>query len=137
VFVGIGPTADVTRYLGSVRRAVITDFGHSTIQTISGTTPASAPRSQDFWVASSGGTGTRTVAWHSVKGSWTVVVMNADGRPGIDVRADAGATMPALPWIAVGLLGAGGVSMIGGALLMGMAVRRANRVRTAGAEDPA
>jgi hypothetical protein len=47
--------------------------------------------------------------WKPANGSWTVVVMNADGQPGIDVRADLGARVPAVPWIAVGVLAAGAV----------------------------
>jgi Domain of unknown function (DUF4389) len=131
VFVGIAPTDDVTRYLSNVRHAVIEDFRGTAVRTIPGAATASAPGSQDFWVASTSGTGTRTLVWQSVKGSWTVVVMNTDGRPGIDVRADAGATIPALLWIAVGLLSAGGVFLIGGALLIGVAVHRANKARMA------
>jgi len=51
-------------------------------------------------------------------------VMNADGRPGIDVRADLGARIPALPWIAVGFLLAGALFAAGGALLIAGAIRR-------------
>jgi hypothetical protein len=130
VFVGIGPTADVTRYLAGVGHSVITDLGHGTTRAVSGATPASPPESQDFWVASNSGTGNRTLVWDSANGSWTVVVMNADGRPGIDVRADAGATIPVLLWIAVGLLAAGGVFLVGGVLLVVFAVTRASRGRT-------
>jgi hypothetical protein len=57
--------------------------------------------------------------------------MNADGRAGIDVRADLGARVPALPWIAIGLLGAGAVFAAGGALLIAGASRRTNRASTA------
>ena len=52
--------------------------------------------------------------WDPKKGSWTVVVMNADARPGIDVGADLGARMPAVPWIAIGLLASGAVFLAGG-----------------------
>jgi hypothetical protein len=62
--------------------------------------------------------------WNSTKGSWTVVVMNADGRPGIDVRADLGARLPALLWIALGLLVAGGALLVGGVLLVSDAISR-------------
>jgi hypothetical protein len=127
VFVGIGPTADVNRYLTGVSHAIIGDFGHSGVTIIGGTHLASAPGSQDFWVASTAGPGSRTLLWHSTTGAWTVVVMNADGQPGIDVRADAGATMPALLWIAVGLLSAGGIFLVGGVLLIVFAVARASR----------
>jgi hypothetical protein len=64
------------------------------------------------------------LVWDPADGSWTVVVMNADGRPGIDVGADLGAKVPALPWIAVGFLALGAILMAGGALLIVGAVRR-------------
>ena len=50
--------------------------------------------------------------------------MNADGRPGIDVGADLGARMPAVLWIAVGVLAAGTVLIAGGSLLIAGAIRR-------------
>jgi hypothetical protein len=50
--------------------------------------------------------------------------MNADGRPGVDIGADLGARMPALRWIALGLLVAGAVFMAGGVLLIVGAIRR-------------
>ena len=44
--------------------------------------------------------------------------MNADGRHGIDVGADLGAKLPALPWIGLGVLIAGAVFLAGGGLLI-------------------
>jgi hypothetical protein len=49
--------------------------------------------------------------------------MNADARPGIDVRADLGARMPVVLWIAIGLLVAGAIFLVGGGLLIAGAVR--------------
>ena len=49
--------------------------------------------------------------------------MNADGRPGIDVGADLGARMPAVLWIALGVLLAGAVFLAGGGLLIAGAIR--------------
>jgi hypothetical protein len=72
------------------------------------------------------------VVWKPTKGSWTVVVMNADARPGVDVRADLGARMPAVLWIAVGLLAAGAVLLAGGGLLIAGAIRG----RRAGSSGP-
>ena len=126
VFVGIGPSADVDRYLAGVNHTVISDFRTDTVEVVNGGnggTAASAPGTQHFWVASSTGPGTRTLTWKPGDGSWTVVVMNPDGRPGIDVHADLGARIPALPWIAVGLLLAGVVFAAGGALLIAGAFR--------------
>lgn len=124
LFVGIGPAADVERYLAGVNHTVISDFWTNKVGTVSGGRAASAPGAQDFWAASSTGQGVRTLAWEPANGSWTVVVMNADGRPGIDVRADLGARIPALPWIAVGVLVAGVVFAAGGAFLIAGAIPR-------------
>jgi hypothetical protein len=124
LFVGIGPTTDVNRYLAGVRQTVISEFWDEKTEFVDGDEPASAPGTQDFWVASETGPGARTLVWDPADGSWTVVVMNADGRPGIDVRADLGAELPALPWIALGGLAAGAVFLAGAALLITGAVRR-------------
>lgn len=132
VFVGIGPSNDVDRYLAGVNHTLITEFWGNKVQTSEGAAPASAPGTQGFWVASATGPGAQTLTWDPANGSWSVVVMNADGRPGVDVGADLGATYPALLGIAIGSLFVGGVFLIGGALLILGAVRRrrASRVVT-------
>jgi nitrate reductase NapE component len=127
IFVGIAPSASVAAYLSGVSRTTITDFGEPAYRTSTGGAPAATPATQAFWVRSSTGDGTRTVLWPIQRGSWTVVVMNADGARGIDVRADAGAKFPPLPWIAVGLLIAGAVVLAVGVVLIVGAVRRAGR----------
>jgi len=133
LFAGIGPAADVDRYLAGVSRTVITDFWAGTAQATGGGTPRSAPGTQGFWAASVAGPGPRTLGWHPAAGIWTVVVMNADGRPGIHVTADLGARYPDLLPIAAGLLAAGAVVGAGAALLIAGAIRRsrASRPRTA------
>jgi hypothetical protein len=93
------------------------------VRAVGGGAPTSAPATQRFWVASSSGPGARTLKWDPHGGSWTVVVMNADARPGIGVRADLGARMPAVLWIAIGLLIAGLVFLAGGGLLIAVAIR--------------
>jgi hypothetical protein len=124
LFVGIGRSADVDRYLARVGYTVIDEFWGDEDHTVSGSTPASPPGGQDFWAASATGPGTQTVVWDPKGGSWSVVVMNADGRPGIDVGGDLGARIPALPWIGLGLLAAGAVFMAGGGLLIAGALLR-------------
>jgi hypothetical protein len=133
LFVGIGPSTDVDRYLAGVNHTVITEFWDEKVDAVRGGTPRSAPGTQDFWAASTAGAGPQTLAWDPVDGSWTVVVMNADGRPGINVGADLGARMPAVLWIAIGLLAAGAVFLAGGALLIAGAIRgrRAGQASTA------
>jgi hypothetical protein len=132
LFVGIGPSADVDRYLAGVSHTLISDYWQGRVQPIGGSRPASAPAGQDFWVASATGPGAQTLRWDSAPGTWTVVVMNAGGGPGIHVRADLGARYPALVGIAAGLLAAGAVFLAGGALLITGAIRRrASRTRPA------
>jgi hypothetical protein len=123
LFVGVGRSADVDRYLAGVNHTLISDFFKDKVEAVGGGTARSAPGTQHFWVASSTGSGTRTLVWHPTDGSWTVVVMNADARPGIGVRADLGARMPAVLWIAIGLLAAGAVFMTGAGLLIAGAIR--------------
>lgn len=123
LFVGIGRSTDVDHYLAGVNHTIVSDFFGDKVQTVDGGRPRSAPGKQDFWVASTTGAGARAVAWNPSNGSWTVVVMNADGRSGIDVQADLGASMPAVLWIAIGLLVAGAVFTAGGGLLIAGAIR--------------
>jgi hypothetical protein len=124
LFVGIARSADADRYLAGVNHTVISEFFEEKTRVVDGGPARSVPGRQHFWVASDTGRGTRTVVWDPSTGSWTVVVMNADGRPGVDVRADLGARIPAALWIAVGLLAAGAVLLAGGALVIAGALRR-------------
>jgi CAAX protease family protein len=123
LFVGIGPSRDVDRYLAGVEHAVISDFWSRETETVPGERPRSPPARQRFWVASSSGTGTRSVVWKPSKGSWTAVVMAADGRAGLDVGADLGARIPALLWVSLGVLAAGAILVAGGGLLIGAVLR--------------
>lgn len=130
LFVGIGPSAEVDRYLAGVSHTHISEFFTNRVEFIDGATAGSPPATQGFWVASASGHGTQTVEWDPTDGSWTVVVMNADGQPGIAaVAADLGARYPALVWIAFGVLAGGAVFLVGGVLLILGAVRRSRTGR--------
>jgi hypothetical protein len=125
VFVGIGRSTDVDRYLAGVSHTLISDFWSNKVEAVGGGGAlASAPGKQSFWVASATGSGAQTVVWKPVKGSWSVVGMNADGRAGLDVKADLGARLPSVLWVALGVLAAETVFMAGGVLLILGAVRR-------------
>ncbi|RSD11642.1 DUF4389 domain-containing protein [Amycolatopsis eburnea] len=119
VFVGIGRTADVERYLAATEYTTAGDRTHL------GGAPAVPPGDAGVWAASASGAGTQTVAWPVSAGQWTAVVMNADSSRGISVRAEAGATAPALGWIALALLASGLVVLAGGVVLIGVAAHRA------------
>lgn len=123
LFVGIGPSGDVDRYLAGVSHTLVSGFFEDKAEAVAGGPARSAPTSRRFWVASDTGRGERTLTWKPSSGSWTVVVMNADARPGVQIGADLGARMPAVLWIALGLVLLGVVFLAGGGLLLVGALR--------------
>jgi hypothetical protein len=127
VFVAVARAIDVERYLAGVQRATITRFGDVTLRQFPGDAPETPPTEQTFWDASAVGNGTQTLVWDVREGSWVAVLMNADASPGIDVRADAGADVPVLPWIAAGLLVFGGLLLLLAVALVVTAVALASR----------
>src|SRR5579871_554990 len=81
VFIGVGPTSDVNRWLSGVAHEHVMSiaFGPFTTDTqqIDGTRRATAPTGETFWTASVTGRGQQSLVWPTKAGSWTVVVMNA------------------------------------------------------------
>ena len=127
VFIGIAPAAAVNGYLSGARYTTLADLGPSTTAiSHAGTVVPAAPASTTIWTASVTGTGTQALVWTPPAGNWAVVVMNPDASAGLTVRADVGATMPGLPWIAAGLLGGGLLLVVSGVLLIVIPVRRAS-----------
>jgi hypothetical protein len=53
-----------------------------------------------------------------------VVAMNADGSRPVSLQVNVAATLPALPWIVVGLLAGGLVLLAAGLLLIVLPLRR-------------
>ena len=118
VFVGIGPAAQVERYLAGVPREELSDLGDVTQTPLGGVRTPAPPETQRFWVTSASGPGEQSVSWHIRSGSWRAVVMAAGGERGVDTDLSIGATVPDLGWISGGLLAAGTVLLlIGGTLI--------------------
>lgn len=125
VFAGIAPAGEVERYLTGVGYASVTAFGgHAAVEHPG--TAAPPPLSTVRWVARAQGAGPQTLTWRARGGDWTAVVMNADGSPGVAVRADVGVTSPALPWLAGELLAAGVMIGLLAAALIVIPVRMAS-----------
>jgi hypothetical protein len=72
------------------------------------------------------GPGTQTLTWAVTSGDWMVIAMNADGARPVSVQVNVAATLPALPWIAAGLLAGGLAFLAGGLVLIAVPLRRAS-----------
>jgi hypothetical protein len=117
-FVGIGRAADVNAYLAGVRREVGAGFdGHRSDFQVSGAhAPAEPPIVQGFWAARAVGAGTEVLTWHPKKGTWRVVLMNADASRSVDASVSVGAKFPHLLWLGLGAAAVGGLLLLlGGA----------------------
>jgi Domain of unknown function (DUF4389) len=127
IFLGIGPAADVDRYLDGVEHDVVTDFDddpHFTTQ--SGGKPRAPPGGETFWVESVTGAGEQTLDWEPEDGDWRVVLMNEDAARGVSSDMSIGAELDSVLWIGIGLLVVGGLLAAGAALaITGGARRRA------------
>jgi hypothetical protein len=128
VFVGIGPTSDVERYLADVELDRVSGLYADTLRPTyvrrAGGRAPSPPGAQSFWVASASGRGGQAFTWQAESGSWTVVAMNADGSRGVDIRARAGAELAFLDWLGATLLGAGALIFGCGAVMISLGARK-------------
>ncbi len=126
LFMGIAPADAVAGYLDGVTHDEITDWSCASDDITDvvytrneGATDPAAPGTKGFWVASVSGSGEQTLDWTIESGEWAVVIMNADGSPGVSADVRFGVLAPsglgALGWasLAVGL-----VALIGGGRLV-------------------
>ena len=122
VFVGIGRTALVNRYLRGVQHAVVTDVSYDPFsvdyRTVPGHPPAESPTSQPFWDESTSGSGAQELVWDVKEGRWTVVVMNADASAGVSADLVAGAELDFLLWLSIAILVLGALLVAGGAAMI-------------------
>lgn len=123
VFIGIGRTDDVMRYLSGVEHDEVSMAGDRvTYWHRDGGAPAD-PAAQTFWAAS----GTGQVSWRAEQGSWTAVVLNTDRSRVVDAGLAAQAEVPALRPVSVGLMIGGGLMFLLGVVLLAVAVAGAQR----------
>ncbi len=125
VFIGIAPTAQAERYLGSVERALLTRIvrGDAVLDERQGGAPAAVPTQTDIWAEQSSGVGSQTIVWEPRSGDWTVVVMNADGSAGVTVDVAVGAQVPAVGWVIGVLLVVMVVALLVGIVLIALPLR--------------
>jgi hypothetical protein len=125
VFVGIAPEARVDSYLRGVAHTEVDELrpsGYSgTVR--GGDGEAAAPRSAG-WSASDIGVGERTARWDPETGRWAIVVMNADGSPGVSVDIQVGARAGWLLPLSLALLTLGGLLAAGAIALIAFGAGR-------------
>lgn len=121
VFVGIGPRAQVERYLRDVAldRLLQANWpGGVRTERIEGPgfRVPPPPAEQDLWVASDVGRRAE-IRWRASDGDWVVVVMNADGSSQVEVAGTVAVTVPALGPASVALAIVGIAMLVGGIVL--------------------
>jgi hypothetical protein len=117
-FVGIARTRDVDAYLDQVQYDEVTDvdFDPFTLEKSRRTGEArpALPAAQTFWAASSADG--RPLDWKVRSGDWSVVMMNADGSPGVSVDATVGAKSPLIRelawWLLIPGIGLGLIAIV-------------------------
>ncbi len=126
VFVGVASTDDADDYLRGVAHSMVTDIDVDPFDAESsrhdGERRPAAPAQQDIWVESAIGSGSQTLTWDVDDGDWSVVVMNADGSPGVAADVRAGAEVPALNEVGVGATIAGSLLLAGGGLMLAFGI---------------
>ena len=126
VFVGVGPKAQVDRYLAGASIDEVNDFDiapwtlDKTVR--EGTAKPRPPATQSFWVAKSSGS-SAAIDWKVRDGDYRVVVMNADGSRGVATQSQLEIEVPHLSTIAIAMLIVGLVTVGGGIALMVPALR--------------
>ena len=131
LFIGIAPTAEVDRYLSGVAHDEVKglDLDGRSITNVDyaareGTVAPTAPGSEGFWEVSTEGVGPQTLEWPLESGSWSAVVMNADGSAGVNADLAFGARISNIVAIAWSVIAFGVFSVFGGGYLVYRGLRR-------------
>jgi hypothetical protein len=132
VFIGVGRSADVERYLNGAEYEVITEVDFDPLEVedseeIPGNRTLDPPGEQGFWVASGSGSGRQEFNWEVSEGNYRFVFMNADASPGVDVRASMAVKIPHLFWIGIGVAIAGAVFFVIGVIVIVLVARSFGR----------
>jgi len=134
VFLGIAPISDLKTYLRDVEYDEVIDFKIRGVRldytNHPGTSAPEAPTTQTFWTASAHGEGTQTLEWGIEEGTYSFVLMNADGSRGLDLDASVGVKVPpVVGGIGIILLVVGLVLLAVAILMIYLGVRRPKTAR--------
>jgi hypothetical protein len=136
VFVGIGPAAQVERYLAAAPIDEVTDFEIDPFKLErrprGGSGRPERPGAQRFWVAKGTGRDAATLRWTLHEGDYKLVLMNADASRGVAVDGDFGVTLDHVDTVAWALVGGGALLLLGGLATIGLAMRRSSHGHLSG-----
>ena len=139
VFIGIGPTAQVSRYVSGVARDRVTSInlraGSVKYDHMDGAMLPGPPGEQDFWVAKVAGTGNQTLEWALQEGDWALVIMNGDASGPVAVDMSLSARFGIIEPLTIGLIAAGVVVLAIGITLIVVGARRGSRRGRIGQTD--
>lgn len=127
IFAGVADQGDVATYLAGTAHDRITRIDRDAphYARVSGDEEIAPPTEQTFWTARTSGTGTQDLEWELTGGSWAIVLMNADGSPGVATGVQLGARADFVLPLALTLLGIGlVVTAVAAALIAYAAARR-------------
>jgi hypothetical protein len=114
LFVGIAPKATVDAYLARVEHTEATKLDLDPFKVTyvdhTGAVDPGRPAREPFWAAAVSGT-SGPLTWNLRSGTWSIVVMNADGSRDVAATIGVGVKVPAALWAGIGL------GLLGGALL--------------------
>jgi hypothetical protein len=131
VFVGIARDEDVDRYLSGVAVDRVEDMTLSpyrlTLEHHPGVRRVGPPALQPFWVAAGSSHSTADLRWKIQTGQYRIVVMNADGTPGLTTRSSIAVKLPKAFPVSLGVLSGGLLLSLSGILMLVSAILRRRR----------
>ena len=131
LFIGIGRSEDVDRFLSGVALDRVTDIGIHPFQLnlspVPGSTRATPPGAENFWVASSISSTDAQLTWRITDGEYRMVIMNADGGPGVITAARVQLILPNAFPLSLAALGIGLTLISAGTLIAILAITRNRR----------
>ncbi len=140
LFIGIARQIDVDAYLADVAHDEVIELSNGlepVYRSQTGTATIAPPADQSFWAATATGPGNLELEWEATSGSWSAVLMNADGSPGVITDVNIGAKAAFVLPLALIMLGVGAASS---ALAVGLIIagaRDAHRSESPTAQGPA
>ncbi len=119
LFMGIAPAEAVAGYLDGVAHDEIAEWesGQDDITDVvyttnEGTSDPASPGTEDFWATSASGSNELALDWTVESGEWALVIMNADGSPGVAADVRFGVANPSV------LLPVGSASLVLGLMAL-------------------